>query len=85
MATWTNQPIQTAWTTWTTRRLRRHARDILDYRAWAADPMTAPIPAITVLSDPAIHRFERERELRLAQNGRFARPAAVGIATAASA
>lgn len=72
-------------TTWTTRRLRRRAHAILAYRAWAADPTYAAIPGISVLSDPAIHRFERERELRLAQNGRFHTLPAAGIATAATA
>ncbi|MBI5160762.1 MAG: hypothetical protein HY996_05025 [Micrococcales bacterium] len=72
-------------TTWTTRRLRRRAHAILAYRAWAADPSNAAIPCITVLSDPVIHRFERARELRLAQNGRFETRPAVGIASRATA
>lgn len=67
------------------RRARRRAVQVLAYRAWSANPSTAPIPPIAVLSDPSIHRFERNRELRLAQNGRFETRAAVGIASAATA
>lgn len=47
--------------------------------------MLAAIPCITVLSDPSIHRFEAERELRLAQNDRFETSPAAGIAFGATA
>ncbi len=43
---------------------RRFAQDILAYRAWFADPASAPIPAIAVISDPRIHRRESERARR---------------------
>ena len=69
----------------TARRARRRAYDVLAYRAWAADPSQAAIPAMSVLTDPSIHRFERERELRLAQNGRFESPARAGLASTTAA
>jgi hypothetical protein len=60
-------------------RARRMAQDVLAYRAWSASPSTAVIPSIAVISDTRIHRLENNRELRLAQNGRFSTPAAQGI------
>jgi hypothetical protein len=64
------------------RRARSIALRTLAYRAWSNDPGLAPIPAMVILSDPALHAREASRRLRRAQNGIFdtppsARPVAV--------
>jgi hypothetical protein len=58
----------------TARRARVIALRVLAYRAWSDDPAAGEIPSIDILSDPRLHRRERERELRRAQNGTFAAP-----------
>lgn len=52
-------------------RARRIALDTMAYRRWATEPALAVIPSIDVLSNPAIHRRERDRELRRAALGVF--------------
>lgn len=58
-------------TTSQARRARAVARQVLAYRAWAADPMFGAIPSIGVLSDPRLHARQSDWQLRRAANGHF--------------
>jgi hypothetical protein len=63
------------------RRQARRARELaiasLEYRAWSAEPGTAPLPSIAVITDPRLHAREADRRLRRAQNGVFDTPPSV--------
>jgi hypothetical protein len=52
-------------------RARARAIQALAYRAWYLAPATAALPSLDVLTDPALQRREKTRQLRRAQVGLF--------------
>lgn len=52
-------------------RARVRALQALAYRAWYVAPAAAAVPPIAVLTDPALQRREKRRQLRRAQLGLF--------------
>jgi hypothetical protein len=52
-------------------RARMRALQALAYRAWFVAPATAALPSLDVLTDPALQRREKLRQLRRAQVGLF--------------